>query len=234
MIGTTEARVVKQIKKSTLKDQISQQIKDLILTNQMQPGEQIIIDKLAEELGVSHTPVREALAMLERDGLVELSSYQNPRVATVTVKDVRDVYEMRIMAESWAVERAAVNLADDEIDHIEHLLEEARKEAEKHNYVPHLKVDLLLHETILQSSQNDLFWTMAQRIHERSIHVRSLVEARGTNRDIQGIIDEHYLIVRALRAHDPAQARKSMIAHLEAGYQRTLQVLDSGNTGNEK
>jgi DNA-binding GntR family transcriptional regulator len=217
-----------RVKKNTLKDQISSQIKELILTNRLQPGQQIVIDKLAEEFGVSHTPVREALAMLERDGLIELNSYRNPQVARVTVDDVRDVYEMRLMVEVWAIERAAVTLPDQQIKEIEQMLENARIEAENHNYEPHIKADLLLHETILRATRNDLFWKMAERIHERSIHVRALVEAKGTAPQIQKIIDEHDHIVQALLAHNPEEARKSMIAHLEAGYKRTLGALEQG------
>jgi DNA-binding GntR family transcriptional regulator len=217
---------ITKVEKSTLKNQISSQIKELILTNRLQPGQPIVIDKLAEEFGVSHTPVREALAMLERDGLIELSSYQNPRVANVTAADVREVYEMRLMTESWAVEQAARRLSDAQIEHIDQLLQVARDEADVNNYSPHLKVDLLLHETILRCTNNNLFWKMAQRIHERSIHVRSLVEAKGSVQDIHTIIDEHFLIMRALRAHDPEQSRMAMVAHLEAGYKRTLLVLD--------
>lgn len=225
----SELDVKPKLNKSTLKNQISSQIKDLILTNRMQPGQPIVIDKLAEEFGVSHTPVREALAMLERDGLVELNSYQNPRVATVTVDDVRDVYEMRLMVESWAVERAAKNLSDKQIENIDKLLQLARKEAGVNNYGPHLKVDLMLHETLLRSTNNKLFWTLAQRIHERSIHVRALVEATGTTQEIEQIIDEHFLIIQALYAHDPQLSRETLVAHLEAGYKRTLHVLDGKN-----
>jgi DNA-binding GntR family transcriptional regulator len=221
-----ELHPIRKVKKSTLKTQISSQIKELILTNRLQPGQPIVIDKLADEFGVSHTPVREALAMLERDGLIELNSYQNPKVANVTAADVREVYEMRLLVESWAVERAAENLADAQIDHIDELLQIAREAAGVNNYSPHLKVDLLLHETVLRSTNNKLFWKLAEVIHERSIHVRSLVEAKGTARDICQIIDEHCLITQALRAHDPEQAREVMVAHLEAGFKRTLRVLE--------
>ena len=216
---------IKGVAKNTLKNQISKEIKDLILTNTLRPGQAIVIDKLAEEFGVSHIPVREALVMLERDGLVELNSYQNPRVAGVTAADVRDVYEMRLMVEGWAIERAAQNLTDAQIEHIDELLRIARSEAAANNYGPHLKADLLLHETILRSTENKLFWMLAQRIHERSILVRALVEAKGTVQDINQIIDEHYSITQALRAHDPEQARQAMIAHLQAGFQRTLLAL---------
>jgi DNA-binding GntR family transcriptional regulator len=217
---------IKKVEKSTLKDQISSQIKELILTNGLQPGQPIVIDKLAEEFGVSHTPVREALAMLERDGLVELSSYQNPRVANVTAADVREVYEMRMMTECWAVQRAAKNLTDKQIDRMDALLQIARQEAEIKNYGAHLTADLELHETILRSTQNNLFWGLAQRVHERSIRVRSLVEAQGTIQDVLLIIDEHFSITRALRAHDPELARKCMLDHLESGFRRTLSVLE--------
>lgn len=224
-----EMEVKPKVHKSTLKDQISSQIKELILTNRIQPGQPIVIDKLAEEFGVSHTPVREALAMLERDGLIELNSYQNPRVATVTVADVREVYEMRLMVESWAVERAAINLSDKQIEYLDKLLQHARKEAAANNYEAHLKVDLLLHETLMRSTNNKLFWTLAQRIHERSIHVRALVEATGTTQEIEQIIDEHCMVIKALFTHDPQLSRKTLVAHLEAGYMRTLHVLDGKN-----
>jgi DNA-binding GntR family transcriptional regulator len=71
-----------------------------------------------------------------------------------------------------------------------------------------------------------LFWVLAERIHERSILIRALVEAKGTSQDITQIIDEHCLITQALRAHDTEQVRKAMVAHLEAGCERTLRVLD--------
>ena len=217
---------IQKVTKSTLKNQISAQIKELILTNSLQPGQSIVIDKLAEEFGISHIPVREALAMLERDGLVELNSYQNPKVADVTAADVREVYEMRLLVENWAVVRAADNLTDGQIEYIDELLEVARSEAAFNNYGPHLKADMLLHETILRSTHNKLFWTLAERIHDRSILIRALVESKGTSQDIIQIIDEHCLITKALRAHDPEQARKAMVAHLEAGCGRTLRVLD--------
>jgi DNA-binding GntR family transcriptional regulator len=226
MMSKSDLQVKHRVEKSTLKVQISSQIKELILTNQMQPGQAIVIDQLAEDFGVSHTPVREALAMLERDGLIELNSYQNPKVANVTVADVREVYEMRLMVESWAMPSAARNLTDQQIEHIDALLQHARQAAEANNYAPHLKADLLLHETVLRSTNNSLFWKLAERVHERSIHVRALVEAQGKTQEIQQIIDEHCLIIQALRAHDPEQARQRMIAHLEAGYKRTLKVLE--------
>ncbi len=217
---------IKKVTKSTLKNQVCTQIKELILSHSLLPGQPIVIDKLAEEFGISHIPVREALVMLETDGLVELNSYQNPKVADVNADDVRDVYEMRLMVEDWAVEQAAQFLTDEEMRPIDDLLLIARVQAAVNDYGPHVKSDLLLHETILRSTKNKLFWLLAQRIHDRSILVRSMVEAKGSSRDITQIIDEHCQIMEALHAHDSDRARKAMLAHLNAGYKRTLLVLD--------
>jgi DNA-binding GntR family transcriptional regulator len=218
---------VRKIKKGTLKDQISVQIKELILFNQLRPGQLIVIDKIAGELGVSHTPVREALAKLELEGLVILNSYQNPRVAEITPEDVREIYEMRMMIECWAVEKAATKMSDDQIQRIQSELKIARRDAEMKNYAAHLRVDLMLHESIMRSTENSLFWYLAQRVHERTIRIRSLVEATGSPQDVLSIIDEHDLIVDALSHHDPSASRMRMQTHLENGLVRTLTVLES-------
>ncbi len=220
-----EVAGVKKVKKDTLKDVVRAQIKDLILTNQFHPGQPLVIDQIASSLGVSHTPVREALAMLELDGLVELSSYQNPHVTNITEADVREVYEMRMMVETWAIEQCVLTLSDETLDEFARLLAEARLGAEQGNYQPHLKSDVMLHQTILQSTGNSLFWTLAGKVHERSMRIRSLVEVRGRSPEVLTMISEHEEILAALRKRDPAEARKRMQAHLEAGQLRTLEVL---------
>ncbi len=220
---------VKKVKKGTLKDAVCAQIKELILTNTFQPGQPLVIDQIASSLGVSHTPVREALAMLELDGLVELTSYQNPRVADVTEADVCEVYEMRLMVETWAIEHCVSTLSDETLNDFGRALAEARSEAERGNYQYHLKSDILLHQTILQSTGNTLFWMLSGKVHERSLRIRSLVEVQGRPRDVLAMISEHDDILAALRRRDPAQARHAMQVHLEAGQRRTLLVLPAFN-----
>jgi DNA-binding GntR family transcriptional regulator len=216
-----------KVKKGALRDQVGEQIKELILTNRLRPGQHIVIDKLANYLGVSHTPVREALAMLELEGLVVLNLYQNPRVAKVSAQDVREVYEMRNLVECFAVEAAAKNLTDEVFDRLVEMLRIARQDALVNNYQAHLQSDLYLHETILQSAANKLYKAMAQRVHERSIRIRSLVESTGNLREVLSIIDEHDQIIAALRTHDTQRSVQAMKRHLENGLQRTLAVLEN-------
>jgi DNA-binding GntR family transcriptional regulator len=227
-----EIKGIKKIKKGNLKDQIVAQIKDEILMNRWQPGQPIVIDQLAIEMGISHTPIREALAALELDGMVELGTYTTPRVAKITARDINEIYEMRILVEAWAIIRAAITLTDDQINELECLLEHARQQALEGVYSAHLKADLQLHETILRSTGNSLFEYLAQKVHDRSIRVRSLVEATGTQQDVIGIIDEHCRMVEALHARNPDLARDKLIFHLKSGLKRTVSALERVNQFN--
>jgi DNA-binding GntR family transcriptional regulator len=216
---------IRKVKKGTLKDEIADQIKRLILNNDLRPGQPIVIDRLAAQFGVSHTPVREALAKLELEGLVVLSSYSNPRVGEISAEDVREVYEMRMMVECWATEHAVLNLSDEQIEEIDQALTEARADALKNDYKAHMKADLLIHESILNATENKFFRQLAHRVQDGSIRVRSLVEATGSQQDILPIIDEHENILQALKARDSDLACAAMRTHLENGLIRTLAVL---------
>jgi len=208
---------IEKVQKGPLREQVRVQIKKLILTNRLRPDQPIVIDRLASELGVSHTPVREALAMLQHDGLVRMRPYENPRVTEIDASDVREVWEMRLLLEGWAVTRAK----------IEKWLECARQDAKKSNYDTHLESDIALHEMILQAVDNSLFGRLAQLVNDRSIRIRTLVEAIASTQAVLTIIDEHCALLEAFQARDPELAHERLVSHLEAGMKRTLTALEA-------
>ncbi len=207
------------------------QIKSLVLANQLRPGQPIVIDRLAAELGVSHTPVREALAMLEHDGWVTMRPYENPRVALIDASYVREAWQMRVLLEGWGINRATISLAADALDEMESRLATARSEARQSRFDTHLKTDLALHEMILRAAGNRLYVRMAQLVNDQSIRARALVEAIASTDDVLQIIDEHCAIVEALRSRDPDRAHQCLLDHLEAGKQRTLAALETIQAG---
>jgi DNA-binding GntR family transcriptional regulator len=217
---------IEKIQKGALREQIQALIKKLILTNRLHPGQSIVIDHLASELGVSHTPVREALAMLQRDGLVRTKPYENPRVTEIDASDVREVWEMRILLEGWVAGKAALTLSDEALGKISESLQKARQHALKSSYDAHLESDIAMHEMILQTADNSLFERLAQLVNDRSTRIRWLVEATGSSQDVLTIIDEHYTILEALQARDPELTRQRLISHLEAGMKRTLAAVE--------
>jgi len=222
-----------KIRKDPLREQVRVQIKRLILTNRLRPGQSIIIDRLASELGVSHTPVREALAMLQHNGLVIMRPYENPRVTEIDASNVREVWEMRVLLEGWAAGEAALTLDDEALDTIGASLQCARQDALRSSFDAHLESDIAMHEIILQATDNSLFGRLAQLVHDRSIRIRSLVEATGSTQDVLLIIDEHCAVLEALRARDPELVRQRLISHLEAGMKRTLVALENITPGED-
>jgi len=218
---------IEKVQRGSLREQVQTQIKKLILTNRLLPGQSIVIDRLASELGVSHTPVREALAMLAHEGLVRMKPYNNPRVAEIDALDVREVWEMRLLLEGWAVVRAVPTLSEEALDEIERSLQCARRDALQSHYDTHFESDIELHRMIMQSVNHRLFLHLARQVEGQSIRIRSLVEATASPQDVLPIIDEHCAILEALRARDPELARERLVSHLEAGVQRTLAALET-------
>jgi DNA-binding GntR family transcriptional regulator len=216
---------VQKIQRGPLREQVRIQIKQLILTNRLRPGQPVIIDRLADELGVSHTPVREALAMLEHDGLVVTRPYGTPQVAGITSDDVRDAWEMRLLLEGWAVRKATLALSDQELDLLADSLALAREEAQPGRYDAHLESDIALHDMIMQAVENKLFDHVARLVGDQSIRIRSLVEVIAPVEEVLAIIDEHCAILEALRARDEELAHQRLVAHLQAGMDRTLSAV---------
>jgi DNA-binding GntR family transcriptional regulator len=157
-----------------LREEVQAQIRKLILTNGLHPGQPIVIDQLSRKLGVSHTPIREALAMLQHDGLVQLRLYGHPRVAEIEPFDVRGVWQMRMLLEGWAIKKATLTLPDDELDRMEGMLRRAGQEAGLTRFDSHLESDVALHGMILRSIENNLFARPSQLVSDQSIVLMSI------------------------------------------------------------
>jgi DNA-binding GntR family transcriptional regulator len=100
----------------SLQQRVYRRIKTLILINKLRPGQTLNIDKLAREFGVSQTPVREALAMLKSDGLVIKGYHRTPTVAEIEEGDVREIYEVRIMIEGFAIKKVINKLNNEDLN----------------------------------------------------------------------------------------------------------------------
>ena len=208
-----------------LRERVYDLIKNLILQNRLYPGQTIIIDRLSEQLGVSQTPVREAMGMLELDGLVVTSQYRNPKVVDISARDIEELYDMRLLVEPWAIQHSIENISIEAIDEVENTLQIAYSEAANNNFTPHLQSDIRLHKIILSSTGNAFFWQLASRVHDRSIRIRSLVEATGDAKEVMLIVEEHFKITEAIKQKDCSAASDFLYNHLLGGKVRTLDSL---------
>jgi DNA-binding GntR family transcriptional regulator len=114
-----------KVKRLSLSDQAYIAIKDAILNITLPPGTVITEDHLANQLGISKSPVRAALVHLQRDGLVVFSPYKGTIVSELREKDVRDLYEVRALLEPYCVRRLTPVLTDRDVETVQDLLDRA-------------------------------------------------------------------------------------------------------------
>ncbi|WP_203138683.1 GntR family transcriptional regulator [Microbacterium sp. JZ31] len=204
---------------------VYERIRTMILASEIAPGEKLNIDQLARQLGVSQTPVREAVQRLEGDQLVVA---RRPRgYATTQLLDeagLRHMFEVRLLLEPWSARAAAVDRAANPGAAM--LREIDRFAAEMHGDPRHLMSahDTRFHELILRAVGNDFLANAFRQMHPH-LHLFRLYPA-----DIDGAhtIAEHERIARAIAAADPDEAEQAMRAHLLAAMERFSAGVDGG------
>ena len=121
-----------------LRDVVFETLRDAIIKQVLKPGERLMEIQLADEMGVSRTPVREAIRKLELEGLVVMVPRKGAYVAGVSMKDIHEVYEVRAALEMLAVSLAAERITDEELDALERQVlreSEAEANADEHSLV---------------------------------------------------------------------------------------------------
>lgn len=211
---------------STLWEQLFASIKDAILSNQYRPGEELPIEKLAAEYGVSNTPVREALARLASVGLVNIIPNKGAVVAPITESDIQDVWEVRKLLEPYGAALAAERCSAEELDHLVSELQNVLAHPE--DFATYTRVSFDVHAVFYKHLSNKLLRELLEKVNVHSIRIRSFIEgsAKPEREEIvRQVAREHLAIVEALRRRDAEEAGRRIREHLEAGERRLLEVL---------
>lgn len=195
-----------------LRDVVFKTLRQAIIQGEFQPGERLMEVTLANHLGVSRTPVREAIRMLELEGLVKMIPRKGAEVAKITVKDLKDALEVRM-----AIESLAVKLACERIDEEgkQELKESCMKfkEAINSKLVPAIvECDERFHNTIYKSSKNPKLISLAQNLREQVYRYRVEYVKDFSYHD--NLIREHDLITMAVLKGDAKTAEKLMNEHI--------------------
>lgn len=184
-------------------------LSNAIITHDLEPGQAIIEQNISDLLGISRTPIREALAMLEVEGLVYRIQSKGSFVKEITEQDIEEVFELRIMFELTAIRKAATQISDEELLEIASLLEKADNSSDNEAYYDS---DRILHNTLMKYSQNSLmqkFYSMIEGQFERFRRV----SARSPRR-LDSSRAEHIEILEALKKRDAVEAERKLFNHL--------------------
>jgi DNA-binding GntR family transcriptional regulator len=224
--------VKKRLLFPTLWEQLFASIKDAILSNQYRPGEELPIEKLAAEYGVSNTPVREALARLASVGLVNIIPNKGAVVAPITESDIQDVWEVRRLLEPYVAALAAERCSKEELEPIMSELQEVLAHPE--DFAAYTRVSFEVHALFYKHLSNRLLRELLEKVNIHSIRIRSFVEgsAESERKEIvRQVAREHLAIVEALHRRDAKEAGRLIQEHLEAGERRLLDVLHGRREG---
>lgn len=224
----------KSVNVGTLSDRVYRSIKSSIINNHFLPGEKLSITFLSSSLGVSQTPVREALGRLSADGLIDYEPHKRPRVSEITEEEVHQVYEIRRLLEPHATELVIGTMAQnrDIKDSLETLLKRAEDICQSKlgdvDIDTYLSIDLELYDILLSISGETLFGDVLAFVGDRSIRIRTFLEAGSeelAQRVIHEITQEHLHIIQALLHQNKPEALKYVAQHLNNGEVRTMAAL---------
>lgn len=206
----------------SMRDQIYEAIQESIVNNSYKPGEELQIDRLAEEFGVSTTPIREALIRLESSGLVHLIPNKGARVTSFREKDVRDTWEIRKLLEPYAARLTAALDVSSEIQELNAAFDKLEQGPQDGNL--YIQSDIRLHELLYIHLSNELLKETLHNILQRSMRMRYFAEDVSKMHDqvVREVISEHKEILRALAANDGERTAETVRRHVENGERRAL------------
>lgn len=189
------------------------------------PGSRITVDNLAREMGVSQTPIREALGRLAGEGLVvktHLVGYS--ATPQITSRQFGELYELRLRLEPDAARRAVANMDDRALASLTEaagvMARRSRKGDERAHYSQFARQDAVFHDMIMQVAGNELIRETLNHLHVHFHIFRLLFHSRVT----EEALAEHDAIISAFEARDPGAAQRAMREHIERSRDRLLPV----------
>ncbi len=199
--------------RQTLVDSVYETLLEAILCGKMASGTDLNEVSLARELGVSRTPVHEALAWLAADELVEVTG-SRARVRTMSAQEVADLYDVRQLLECTAVERAAKRISDAVLHQLRAEIQELARTKDEADWPARaIDFDIRFHDAVAEASGNARLRAEIQRYR---LLVRAFCRITGGRvKNLQNSFQEHLVILRALEQRDAKAARRAMGAHIE-------------------
>ncbi len=197
----------------TLPDQIAQTLRRDILRGKLAPGESIKERDNASEMGVSRTPMREAIRILAKEGLVILRPSRSPIVANPSLQDIADNIEVLSVLELKSAQLACERATDKELQHIRDIQQKMEEAYDTIDPVDVFEIDMSFHIAIARASHNAAMAETHNAYLSRLWRARYLSAIRKRSRD--RVLSQHRGIVSGMMARDPEQVTREIGAHLE-------------------
>ena len=196
-----------------LRDVVFNTLRQAILKGELKPGERLMEIQLAKRLGVSRTPVREAIRKLELEGLVLMVPRKGAEVADITQQDLEDVLEVRAALEELAVKNACDNITEEQIQELKKAAADFKEALEGTDLIACAEADMRFHEITYAATNNRRLIRIVNNLREQMYRYR--MEYLKDKRTYKVLLEEHDTIRRALKKHDKVKAGNAIKSHIE-------------------
>lgn len=196
-----------------LRDVVFNTLRQAILRGELEPGERLMEIQLAERLGVSRTPIREAIRKLELEGLVLMIPRKGAEVAKISEKSLRDVLEVRRSLEELAIELACQRMGEEAIENLAAAQRAFAAAIESGDVMAIAESDEHYHDVIYQGTENSRLVQILNNLREQMYRYRLEYIKDEDKRQI--LLIEHETILKAIKNRHVSEAKEAMRAHID-------------------
>ena len=208
--------VFKQIEDKSLRERVVNNIRRAIEAGALKPGTRLVETAIAEQMGISRAPVREAIRLLEQEGFVVSIPRKGSFIVQLKRQDIEEIYVLRTTLERLAIKLAFPHMTPEDIDALEVSIEKMRQAAEENDLSQLVEWDHAFHRHIIENSNNK--WLIRAWLNMSS-QLRLFFSIKDQLYDsLHDVVDTHFPIIEALRGDDVELAQEILAEHIvEAG-----------------
>lgn len=208
-----------------LRDVVFTTLRKAILMGDLKPGERLMEIHLAQKLGVSRTPVREAIRKLELEGLVLMIPRKGAVVAEITVQDLEDVLEVRMALEELSVRTACRRITKEQLQELQSRAEDFKQSIHGDDLGACAQADEVFHDLIYEATANNRLIQMVNNLREQMYRYRmEYLKDTGTHAIL---VKEHEEILKALEQQNEKKALDAIMKHIERQKEHIISVLNT-------
>lgn len=209
-------------------------LRDAISSGVLKPGQRIVEQDLAEELGVSRLPIREAIRQLEYEGLLESVPHKGAVVATVSERDIRELFSLRDALETLAAGLVAQRASPGEVNQLQSIVDQMCEQSERRDFERLFEIDTEFHTMLCTFSQHGRLvkhwnlvygqWRALDSLMDEVPILADLPNEHPIILTLRDFARSHQVIVDAIRIGDIDAARSAMQVHMAEAQQSTLDI----------
>ena len=204
---------MKTIQKKTLHEEIANNLREMIMSGELREGDKIKENELCDMMGISKTPLREALRVLSAEGLIRLIPNRGSYVTTPTFEEIKEMFDVMVALEGLCARTAAEKMSDRDFKELEGLHQELEKNYKRKDQKEYIRQNNLYHSYVQKLAGNKTLNQIVNGLRQKILLYR--FQSLNLQGRFEQSIEEHRSLLEAFRKRDPKKAESLMKSHLK-------------------